>query len=58
LIPFSDGSIFNSLASQLSVDITKSAIKLKIDGVLSVLCPAYGFMKIHGGKKLSQYANE
>lgn len=58
LIPFSDGSIFNSLASQLSVDITKSAIKLKIDGVLSVLCPAYGFIKIHGGKKLSQYANE
>lgn len=58
LIPFSDGSLFNSLASQLSVDITKSAIKLKIDGVLSILCPAFGMMKIHGNKKLGQYKNE
>lgn len=58
LIPFSDGSLFNSLASQLSVDITKSAIKLKIDGVLSILCPAFNLMKIHGDKKLGQYKNE
>ena len=52
MIPFSDAAIFNSLAAQLSIDITKSAIKLKIDGVLSILCPAYDIMKIHGGKKL------
>ena len=58
LVPFSDGSLFNSLASQLSVDITKSAIKLKIDGVLSILCPAFSFMKIHGDKKLGQFKNE
>ena len=58
MIPFSDAAIFNSLASQLSIDITKSAIKLKIDGVLSILCPAYDIMKIHGGKKLGQYRSE
>ena len=58
MIPFSDAAIFNSLASQLSIDITKSAIKLKIDGVLSILCPAYDIMKIHGGKKLGQYKSE
>lgn len=58
MIPFSDAAIFNSLASQLSIDITKSAIKLKIDGVLSILCPAYDIMKIHGGKRYGQYESE
>lgn len=58
LIPFSDGALFNSLASQLSVDITKSAIKLKIDGVLSILCPAYNLMKIYGGKKLGEWTTK
>lgn len=45
-IPYSDPSIFNKLVSTLSTMMTKSGIKAKMDGILSVLCPTQGIVKM------------
>lgn len=45
-IPYSDPAIFNKLVSTLSVMMTKSGIKAKMDGILSVLCPTQGIVKM------------
>nr|DAR62491.1 MAG TPA: hypothetical protein [Bacteriophage sp.] len=31
---------------------------MKIDGVLSILCPAYNLMKLYGGKKLGEWTTK
>ena len=55
VIPFSDNSVYNKLVSVITVALTKSGIKSKIPGTLAIISPAYGNMKIYGGKKLSQW---
>ena len=46
-IPYSDPSVFNKLVSNLSVIMTKSGIKAKMNGILSVLCPTQGIVKMY-----------
>jgi hypothetical protein len=41
-LAFSDGSMFDKLLSTVSSIINKTAIKAKMFGTLSVLCPAHG----------------
>jgi hypothetical protein len=36
-IPYSDPSVFRRLHSTISVAMTRAAIKIKVDGILSVL---------------------
>jgi hypothetical protein len=38
-LPYSDPAVFEKLVSNLSVIMTKSGIKAKMNGILSVLCP-------------------
>lgn len=57
-IPYSDDAIFRKLHSTIAVAMTRAAIKIKVDGILSVLCPTYGIRKIYGDKTLSHYNND
>jgi hypothetical protein len=50
--------MYNKLHSTLSVALTRAAVKIKVDGILSVLCPTYNVRKIYGGKTLSSYNND
>lgn len=54
-IPFSDSSIYNKLISTISTTLTKSAIKVKMPGLLAVLCPSYDIIKLYNGRFLDQY---
>lgn len=55
-IPFSDPAIYSKLISTIGVALTRSAVKIKIAGVLAVLCPSYDIVKLYLGKFLSEYA--
>ena len=44
-LPYSDPAVFEALVSNLSVIMTKSGIKAKMNGILSVLCPTQGIVK-------------
>ena len=55
VFPYSDGALFNKLVSIINVELTSKAIKIKIPGILSVLCPSYDIMKLYGNKKLDYY---
>lgn len=55
LLPMSDNAIYAKLASTISVSLTRSGIKLKIPGILSIITPSFGRIKLYGGKKLSQW---
>lgn len=46
-IPYSDPRIFDKLITTLSVMMTKSGIKAEMDGILSVLCPTQGIVKMY-----------
>lgn len=46
-LPYSDPSVFDKLVSNLSVIMTKSGIKAKMNGILSVLCPTQGIVKMY-----------
>jgi len=50
--------MFNKLHSTLAVALTRAAIKIKVDGILSVLCPTFNVRKIYGDKTLSSYGND
>lgn len=54
-IPFSDNSIYNKLISTIGSTLTKSAIKVKLPGLLAVLCPSSGIVKLYGDRLLSSY---
>lgn len=54
-IPYSDDGIIKQINSILSVALTKDDIKLKLPGVLSVLCPSYNIMKLYGNRFLDEY---
>lgn len=54
-IPFSDNSVYNKLISTISTTLTKSAIKVKLPGLLAVLCPSSGIIKLYGDRLLSSF---
>lgn len=57
-ICYSDPAMYNKLHSTLAVALTRAAVKIKVDGILSVLCPTYNVRKIYGDKTLSAYNND
>ena len=46
-LPYSDPAVFEKLVSNLSVIMTKSGIKAKMNGILSVLCPTQSIVKMY-----------
>lgn len=58
LIPMSDNSIYAKLVSTISVALTNKGIKLHIPGILDIICPAYGAMRLYDGKKLEETSLE
>ena len=46
-IAYSEPTVFNKLVSNLSSIMTKAGIKAKMDGILSVLCPTQGIVKMY-----------
>ena len=57
-LPFSDNSIYSKLLSIISVTLTKGAVKIKMPGVLAVLCPSKDRIKTYNGKMLDQYSEQ
>lgn len=57
-IPYSDPSVFRRLHSTISVALTRAAIKIKVDGILSVLQPSYNAVKLYGDRLLGSFINE
>lgn len=55
-LPISDPGLYNKVASILSLAITKSGIKIKVDGILSMLCPSEGFIRFRGDRLYGQWA--
>lgn len=55
MMPISDSSLFNLALSKLSVNITKAAIRLRLDGSLNVLNPTFSFIKLHGDRRLEEW---
>lgn len=45
--PYSDPAVFTKLVTNLSVMMTKAGIKAKMNGILSVLCPTNGIVKMY-----------
>lgn len=56
-IPLSDSAIYSKIVSLISSMMNSKAIKLKISGILSVLTPSHGIMKLYDGKKLEEFDN-
>jgi hypothetical protein len=54
-VPFSDPSIYNQFVTKLAVALTSSAIKIKIEGILSMLCPSHGIFKLYDNKLLHEF---
>ena len=57
-IPYSDPSVFRKLHSTIAVALTRGAIKIKVQGVLSVLCPSFGVVKLYNNKTLNSFDND
>ena len=55
IIPYSDTRIYKKIVSIINVALTNSCIKIKIPGILSVLCPSYNRMMLYGNKMLTDY---
>ena len=56
-IPLSDNNIYRKVFSTISAFLTRSGIKQKIPGVLSVLTPSHEIMKVYGGRKYESFTN-
>jgi len=54
-LPLSDPVIYRQLESKIAIAISKAAIKIKIDGVLSMLCPSHERIKLYGDKLLHEF---
>lgn len=54
-IPYSDPSIYKKIQSIISVALTTSSIKIKMPGLLAVLCPSYNIYKLYGNRLLSKW---
>lgn len=57
-VPYSDPSLFRKLHSTIAVALTRGSIKIKVQGVLSVLCPSFNIVKIYNGKTLSSFNSD
>jgi hypothetical protein len=57
-IPYSDPAVFRKLHSTIAVALTRGAIKIKVQGVLSVLCPSFGIVKLYNGKTLNSFDSD
>lgn len=57
-IPYSDPAVFRKLHSTIAVALTRGAIKIKIQGILSVLCPSFGVVKLYNGKTLNSFDSD
>lgn len=53
--PFSDRTVFAKVLSSVTSFLTRSGIKQKIPGLLSVLTPSYNIFKLYGGRKLESF---
>lgn len=53
-IPVDNQQIYNKFMSTIAVFLTDSGIKMKIPGILSILCPSYDQIKLYGEKKLEE----
>lgn len=56
-IPLSDNNIYRKIFSTISAFLTRSGIKQKIPGVLSVLTPSHDIMKVYAGRKYESFTN-
>lgn len=56
-IPLSDNNIYRKVFSTVSSFLTRSGIKQKIPGVLSVLTPSHEIMKVYAGRKYESFTN-
>ena len=54
-LPVSDPAIFNKFVATIASSLSKTAIKLKFDGLLSVLNPSHTIFKVFGDKLLSEF---
>lgn len=52
-IPYSDNGLYSKIISTIGSTLTKAAIKIKMVGVLAVLCPSYNRYKIYNGELLN-----
>ena len=57
-IPYSDPAVFRKLHSTIAVALTRGAIKIKVQGILSVLCPSFNIVKLYNGKTLSSFDSD
>lgn len=57
-LPISDNTVYAKLASTIAVELTNSGIKQKIDGILAVLTPSYGIIKLYGDRKLESFDSQ
>ena len=57
-IPYSDPAVFRKLHSTIAVALTRGAIKIKVQGILSVLCPSFNVVKLYNEKTLSSFDSD
>ena len=58
VIPFSNPMLFNKFVSDIAVDINKSSIRQKFNGMLGVLNPSHDLLKLYDNKFLDEYNNK
>ena len=56
-LPFSIDEIYRKTYSIINVALTRAAIKIKLPGVLSILCPSFNIMKLYDGKLYHEYTD-
>ena len=56
-LPFSIDEIYRKTYSIINVALTRAAIKIKLPGVLSILCPSFDIMKLYDGKLYHEYTD-
>lgn len=52
-IPWSDTLIYNKLYSDIASHLTSQAIKLKLSGSMTVICPTHYLERFYGNKRLA-----
>ena len=57
VLPYSIDEIYKKTHSIINVALTRSAIKVKLPGLLSILCPSFNIMKLYNGKLYHEYTD-
>ena len=57
VLPYSIDEIYKKIHSIINVGLTKASIKIKLPGILSILCPSFNIMKLYGDKLYHEYLN-